>query len=238
MTASLRSVCAALGVLLSCGCTATPLPEPPAATVDFSRIHSPEISPTTTRIDLVGDPGAGPPGKMLRVTNLDTGDPPVDVVIAGDGSFEISLPGEALDELRFHTRAGRERDLPADFVPGVGPVPDPARIDCILLAPLQQQDFGFVSSGGTPAVHTITLRNECAAAVSVTAAYLRRASTAFAVGAGAPTLPLELGPAQNLSWTLELSPASPGDVEEIFFVELTAQGEAARYPITLYGDGT
>jgi hypothetical protein len=238
MTTSLRWLCATLAVVLGCGCTATPLPEPPAATVDFSRIHSPEISPTTTSIGLVGDPGAGPPGKTLRVTNLDTQDPPVDVVIAADGSFEISLPGEALDELRFHTRAGRERDLPADFVPGVGPVPDPARVDCLLLLPLLQQDFGFVASAGTAAVHTVTLRNECAVSVSVTAARLRRASAAFAIGAGAPSLPLELAPGQNLSWTLELVPVSPGDVEEIFFVELTAQGEPARYPVTLYGDGT
>jgi hypothetical protein len=234
-----RSVCAtALGAALACGCTATPLPEPPAATIDFSRVESPEVSPASNMITLTGDPGAGPPGKMLRVTNLDTEDPPVDVVIAGDGSFQISLPGSALDELRFHTRVGRERDLPADYVVGGGPVPDPARIGCVLLAPLQQQDFGFVSSGGAPAVHTLTLRNECAESLSVTAAALRRASTVFAFGAGAPTLPLDLAPGDNLAWPLEFSPSSAGDAEEIFLVELTYQGEPARYPITLYGDGT
>ena len=228
----------ALGAMLGCGCTATPLPEPPAAAIDFSRVTTPEVSPATNVITLTGEPGAGPPGKALRVTNLDTDDPAVEVVIAADGSFQISLPGSALDELRFHTRAGRERDLPADYVVGVGPIADPERIDCVLLTPLQQQDFGFVSIGGAPAVHTITLRNECAGSLSVTAAAPRRASTVFALGAGAPVLPLDLTPGENLSWTLEFSPSSVGDAEEIFFVEVAAEGEPARYPLTLYGDGT
>jgi len=83
----------------------------------------------------------------------------------------------------------------------------------------------------------VTLRNECTDIVQVTAARLRRAEPAFAIGAGAPTLPHDLAPSESLAWSLELAPLTAGDAEEIFLLELTHLELSVRYPITLYGDG-
>ena len=102
-------VAAALACPLACGCTATPLPEPPAETINFDRIAWPAIHPETNIIDINGQPGAGPAGYTLRVTNLEDQEPFVDAEIADDGSFSVSLPGFMLDELRFHPRLGRDR---------------------------------------------------------------------------------------------------------------------------------
>jgi hypothetical protein len=227
----------AASCLFGASCMATPVPEPPAATLDFGRIHSPEVAPTTNVIGIVGEPGAGPAGHTLRVTNLDEQGAPVDVVIAGDGSFELEIAGDQADELRFHTRLGRARGIPVDIVWAEALIAEPARVDCLELVPLQQQDFDFVDVGAPAAVRTVELRNDCGETVPITAARLRRSASAFAIGADAPMLPAELAPGAALSWTLELAPAAAGDVEEIFFLELEYDASSVRYPITLFGDG-
>jgi hypothetical protein len=218
------------------GCTATPVPEPPAATsLDFGRIHGPEVAPTTNVIGIVGEPGAGPPGHTLRVTNLDLAEAPVDVLIGPDGSFALEIVGGQGDELRFHTRQGRVRAAPVDIVWSEAQIVAPERVDCLELVPLQQQDFDVVGVG-VPAERTISLDNGCGEAVTVTGARLRRLGSPFAIGPDAPLLPAELAPDEALGWTLGLAAAEPGDVEEIWFLELVVDGDAVRYPITLFGD--
>jgi hypothetical protein len=228
---------AALAGALACGCTATPLPEPPAETLNIDRIHAPEYSPATTIIEIVGDPGAGPPGHTLRVTNLDNDNPPVDVVIAGDGSFAVSLSGDLVDELRFQTRSGRDRAQPIDMIWGSRTVMPAARIECVQPEPLQQQDFELVTVGGSAASRTIVVRNDCPDSVEVTAAGLRSVDSAFALGNPEILLPLSIDPAAEATWTIDFAPAEMGDAEEIFFLQLSTGGEQERYPITLYGDG-
>lgn len=228
---------AALAGPLACGCTATPLPEPPAETLDFGRIHGPEASPTTTVIGIVGEPGAGPPGHTLRVTNLDGTDPPVDTVIADDGSFEISVPGDQVDELRFHTRLGRDRAVPVDVSWGSQTVLPAARIACAALEPLQQQDFGFVDTGAAPASRSFVLRNECPTSLEVTVVASRTTGSPFSLGAPEVVLPLGIAPNDTATWTVDFAPSDVGDAEEILFFHVTVGDEQARYPITLYGDG-
>ena len=233
---SLRIVVAAVSLLWA-GCSATPVPEPPAATLDFGRIHGPDVMPATTVIEIIGDPGAGPPGHVLRVTNLDDVQAPVDAVIAADGSFSLSIAGDQSDELRFHTRVGRTRDLPVDLVWSPAHVVAPNRIDCVDLVPLQQQDFGLSDVGGAPVTRTVALHSSCPDPVRVDAARLRRDGSPFAIATGAPALPANVASGADLGWTLDLSAAQVGDTEEIIFLEITHGEAAARYPVTLFGDG-
>lgn len=233
----LRLTAAALAGVIACGCTATPLPEPPAETLDFGRIHGPEVSPTTTTIGIIGEPGAGPPGHVLRVTNLDRTDAPVDATIAEDGSFELALPGQQGDELRFHTRLGRDRALPVDVSWGSASILPAARIECVALEPLQQQDFGFAATSVPAVSQTLVLRNECPTSVEVTAVDFRRPSADFALGTPAVVLPLGIAPDDEAGWSIEFAPTGVGDAEEILFIHLTVAEAQARYPITLYGDG-
>lgn len=228
---------ALLASLLGSACLATPVPEPPADALDFGLIHSPEVSPATNVIAITGEPGAGPAGHMLRVTNLDGDGAPVDVAIGADGSFSLEIAGGQGDELRFHTRFGRTRAEPSDIVWSAAEVADPERVACLTLVPLQQQDFGFAALGAAPTVQTLSLHNGCDASVTVTGARLRRTGSDFALGSSAPTLPADVAPGDGLSWPLELVATSVGDREEIFFLELTYEGSPVRYPITLYGDG-
>jgi hypothetical protein len=235
--ASTRTIALAFASLLGAGCTATPIPEPPADALDFNLIHGPEVSPTTNMVQIIGEPGAGPGGQVLRVTNLDDVQAPIDVDIAADGSFSLQIAAGQNDELRFHTRDGRNRAAPVDIIWSRAELVTPERIACLVLVPLQQQDFGFVDVGAAPAVHTFSLQNDCQQTVQVTAARLRRTVSDYAVGAGAPPLPSDVAPGEGLSWDLELVPTDTGDTEEIFLLELSHDGSVVRYPITLFGDG-
>jgi hypothetical protein len=66
---------------------------------------------------------------------------------------------------------------------------------------------------------------------------MRTTGSAFALEAPEVVLPRSIAPDDEASWTIGFAPTDTGDAEEIFFVDLTVNGEQARYPITLYGDG-
>jgi hypothetical protein len=206
--------------------------------LQFDRIHGPEVYPTTTIIEIIGDPGAGPPGHVLRVTNLDSDGPAVETTIAEDGSFQLQLSGDGgADELRFQTRLGRERDEPFDVDWSTLTVLPPERIPCVELEPLQQQDFGFVRVGAAPGTETIVVRNACSSDVELTAAGMRTPGSRYSIRADSVVVPTTVLPSGEESWFIEFSPTAVGPAEQIFFIELTVDGEPARYPITLYGDG-
>jgi hypothetical protein len=213
------------------------MPEPPAEQLDFAKIGGPEVQPAMNVITAIGQPGAGPPGHVLRVTNLDDVQAPSDVVIADDGSFEISVPGENGDELRFHTRDGRERDEPIDVIWNYGFTLS-ERIDCVTLTPPLQRDYGLVEVGGTPVINTVVLRNECAETVQVTAVRFRTAAGDYSFEASNPVPPVDVVPDDTRAWYVVFSPAQIGDSESIVFVEVTTPEGADRYPITVFGDGT
>lgn len=228
---------ALLASAIAWGCSATPLPEPPAEALDFARIHGPEVSPATNVIEIVGEPGAGPPGRVLRVTNLDRTDPPVDTPIADDGSFALSVAGGMWDELRFHTRYGRDRDEPVDLVWATGtPIPA-ARIPCVQPVPLQQRDFGFAPAGGAPVSGTVTLHNDCPTSVEVTGAGLRHTGSAFTIGTTEIEPPQGMAPGEEARLSIDFAPTAVGDAEAILLLQLRLDDEEARYPVTLYGDG-
>lgn len=219
------------------GCTATPMPEPPAEQLDFGKIHGPTVYPATTIVTVVGDPGSGPPGHTLRLTNLDESQAPSDVVIAADGSFEVSVSGGMEDELRFHLRDRQIRDEPVDAIWGDAGLEASARIDCVELTPPLQLGYGTVELGGDPVTQAVEVRNGCSEALQITDVRFRSGGP-FTLEPTAPIPPVDIAPDETQSWSVIFTPGQLGDAEQILFLEIDVAADSARFPITLYGYGT
>lgn len=210
-------------------CVSTPIPQPPPDSLDIGKIVLPDTWPTTTALSFSGRPGAAPPNSRLRVTNLDTDVPPVEVDVAGDGSFQVTISFSLEDELRLQVRTVEERQPPIDVVLGdIGFEPAP-RVDCFT-APLEV-DLGAVSAGGT-ADAAIVLDNDCADDAQIDAAFFRTDDPSF-VFVGAPPSSVPAGAEADLD--TRFAPTAAGDAEEIVLVELVVDGSAVRYPVTLFG---
>src|SRR5262245_14243807 len=91
---------------VTAACTATPIPQPPPENLDVGKIRFPATSPTTNAVQFFGDPGAAPPNSIIRVTNLETTDPPSAIEVQDDGSFNATISADVDDELRFQVRLG------------------------------------------------------------------------------------------------------------------------------------
>ncbi len=220
-----------LTAIVGVGCNATPIPQPPPENLDVGKIAFPETWPTTNGVPFFGHPGAAPPHSVLRITNLDTADPPYVVEVAGDGSFSATISAEIDDELRFQVRLADERKTPIDLLYLGGAFEASARIACFSVA--LETDLGAVAPGDTSTA-TVTLENDCDADADVDTVTLRTLETTFAVvGAPPATVPAQSSVVLDVSF----SPESVGETEEVLLITVQIDGEDARYPVTLFGAG-
>ncbi len=229
-------------VLASTACSgprdATPMPEPPS--MDLSKVR-PDMeivgeaigtdSTLTTIIPLEGQPGAAPPGSVLLVTPLDTALAPVAQSVEQDGSFnEFTVPGEMGDELRFQVVLGEERGTPQDAY-YIGPSPTEPyltpslRHDCLDLQP------GYEVTFRDTGVAMLTLSNGCDAEITVANARSRTASPGSRTSTA---LPLTIAAGGSVSLSLEYQGSAFESSEDTLFFDITLEGRAIRYPITLF----
>lgn len=216
---------------LSAACTATPIPLPPPENLDVGKIVFPESWPATTGIMFSGEPGAAPPNSIIRVTNLETMDPPAAIQVASDGSFEASLNAELDDELRFQVRVGDERKPPIDLVYIGGDFAPAERIDCFTAS--VELGFGSVANGSS-ADATIQFTNDCPADALISPVVFRTGDAAFTLG---PETPTDIPANTSAGFVLTFTPAVAGDAEEVLLFGVEIDGESARYPVTLFGAG-
>jgi len=228
--ARLMAATASLAAALAQGCSISPMPEPPAEqpTVDLGSVTTKLPHGTNEPVTVEGGPGAAsPPGAIVRVFNLDTADPPAESVVGSDGSFTIELNLDVGQEGRIQVLAETQRSSPIDFV-AVGNGQPPALAtrplaDCLLLEPALELDAAMGSA--------VTVSSQCPSAVTIDSPVVRRLVPGFQVGTGG-SWPAVLGSGDSLSVSVEFQ-ASPGTLEEIFFIQAAAPQQDRR-PVTVF----
>jgi len=228
-------------VLTSTACSgprdATPMPEPPS--MDLSKLGpgvrgdgGAEVTPSTTAISLVlrGEPGFAPPRSELLVTHLDGGTAPTAISIREDGSFEDTVYGDYGDEFRFQLVVNDRRGEPVDafyLVPATGqPYFSPSiRHDCVSLRP------GFEVTFEDMGVSPLALDNDCGGEVTVANA---RSRTGAAGSRTSTPLPLAVPAGGSATLSLQYQGSAFGSSEDTLFFDVTLDGRAIRYPITLF----
>jgi hypothetical protein len=221
---------ALVSALCALGCSgprdATPLPEPPALNPDRIGITV-GLIPATTTIWITAAPNAAPANALVRVTNLESTGPTISTTAMANGSFEIRVPGEVGDELRFQALVGAERSPPIDLI-YVNEAPTgfrmSARHSCVSLSP--GFELLFASAGS----QELTLRSTCAGTLSVANPRQRRPLAAFSLETA---LPLDVSAGGTGSLSVAFSGATAAEVEDTLFVDVTNDGVTLRYPITL-----
>jgi hypothetical protein len=222
----------AIWLLLCAGAAcATPVPQPPPENLDVGKIVIPEAQPATTGVDIYGSPGAAPPNSLIRVTNLETTDPPSIILVNDDGSFHAGLSAELEDELRFQVRIGDDRKPPIDLVFLGGGFAFGERIDCFRVA--LETGFGTIPAGVESST-TVVLDNQCAVDAEVDSMFLRTKDPTFGVTAEPPAI-VAAGTSELVDVTF--APGGAGEVEEVLLIGVTIDGQAVRYPVTLFGAG-
>jgi hypothetical protein len=216
--------------LCALGCSgprdATPLPEPPALNPDRIGITV-GLIPATTIIWITAAPSAAPANALVRVTNLDSTDPTVSTTALANGAFEIRVPGEAGDELRFQALVGEQRSLPVDLIYApattTGFMSSP-RHSCVSLSP------GFELLFGSAGSQELSLHSTCAGNVGIANPRQRRELPAFSL---VTPLPLDVSPGATGTLGVAFSGANAAEVEDTLLFDVTSDGATLRYPITL-----
>lgn len=216
---------------LTAACTATPIPLPPPENLDVGKIVFPEAWPATNGIVFSGEPGAAPPNSVIRVTNLETMDPPAAIQVASDGSFEASIGAELDDELRFQVRIGDERKPPIDLVYIGGGFARGERIDCFTAS--IELGFGDVATGSSGDA-TIEIANTCPGDAQISPVVFRTGDAAFTLG---PETPTDIPANSSAGFVITFTPATAGAADEILLLGVQIDGASARYPVTLFGSG-
>jgi len=219
------------------GCTATPLPEPPAFAPDLTRIapgETREVGPQVERasyVDFVGEAGAADPSSTVRVTNLDTDDESVAAQVQEDGSFAIAVMVKIGNELRFESVRGGVRSAPSDGVVGSEfLLQSSPRFECVRLLTGNSLDFGETAPGSESA-RSWTARNECATEITAANPTWRLDRLGFSVEFTSAVVPA----GGEFTIPIKFSPAASGNAEDVLFVDLELGDERIRYPVTVYG---
>jgi hypothetical protein len=226
--------------LLASACgpgVATPMPEPPTATVfDLGEVNKQEVTPVHQPENndhhvIVGASGAVPAGAVVRVTNLDSMLPVSADSATDQGSFQVVVVVLDGQELRFEWVLGERRSAPAD---AIFVRPDPAsrvfqlmpspRFECLRLEPGVALDF----PADGPA--TLSVHNDCASPVTLENPRSRLTLPDFALP---DTLPLEVAPGASAELVTDFTRAAAGLREDVLLLDVTLDAETLRYPITL-----
>ncbi len=218
--------------LVSAGCVATPVPEPPL--LDPPKTELVDVNYTRgDKYQLTGNRGSATENALIWVVNLDSLDPPVLATITDDGSFVVTVEGEIGHELRLQVRQGDARSEPVDtIIRDDGGLREVIRQDCLSLEPAFDLDFGTVTvSETTPGF--IEVSNRCGVELTIDDLRLRVEPAPFFINTAPPLSIPDRGAA-----TIELgfTPGGPGQLEEILFLELSAPFTERR-PVTLIGVG-
>ena len=226
------AVLAASAGLCSASCepgVATPVPEPP--TLNLARVGPPAMESTAQPLNgvhIYGLSGAAPSGALVRVTNLDGTDPPSTVNVQPDGSFDVVVNVTSGQELRFDWLRGAERGEPQDarFITMPSPfhLEPSQRFDCVKLTPGFSVDFGLALT------QTLLVENECASSITLAAPRARLGLPDFALETA---LPIDIEPGLETTLGLTFTRAQTTAREDTLFFDVTRDGVAIRYPITL-----
>jgi hypothetical protein len=229
-----RGLCPWLAVVAALlgSCTATPLPEPPAAGPDLGRVTAEEsVGPLSNpegavQVSFVGGPGAADPGSALRVTNLDDAGPATATRVESDGSFRISVVLQVGNELRFETVRDGTRSAPSDALAqeDFELLPSP-RFDCVEVSPGLSLRVDAGGSGEW------TVRNQCETPIQAAPASFRRGDRGFGV---ADSGPLTVPPGSSRSFRILADEGVTPGTEDVWFVNLSVGDETVRYPLTIY----
>lgn len=221
---------AVLSVLLG-SCTATPLPEPPAAAPDLGRVTAAEsVGPLSSeegaiQVSFVGGAGAADPSSTLRVTNLDASGPATATRVGRDGSFRIDVLLHVGDELRFETVRDGTRSSPSDALAQEDGLLASSRFECVQVTP----GLSLRVDGGES--RDWTVRNECDGPILAAPAGFRVGDRGFAV---ADSAPLTVAPGASQRFRIIADDTVTAGAEDVWFVNLSVGGETVRYPVTIY----
>lgn len=225
-------VLAAVTALLLLACSsprgATPMPEP--LSIDPNRFPNIVVANSDRFVEAIsGDTGAAPSRALVRLTNLDSASDSLTTVADAQGRFYLDL-GELVrtgDELRLQAVRDGERGPPLDLQtdPFVAPS---ERHGCVGVFPGSELVF-------TAARAELEFTNLCVSDVSIANARTRLGAAEFR--GVAPELPLVLQPNESARVEVLLDLESGAELEEILFLDVTAEGRALRYPVTLYFPG-
>ena len=160
--------------ILAATCVVSPQPEPPS--IDAERITvaltslDPE-DPDPDTVTLTGAEGAASPaGSVLSLIDIDDVRAWTEIIIQTDGSFQVTFRGRPGHELRLQIATDSARSAPLHMVVPdedgpVVPVSNPLGA-CLFIAPSSDVDVGDVALGDV-GMQTVTVRNECDAAVEI-----------------------------------------------------------------------
>jgi hypothetical protein len=214
--------------LAACGPgAATPMPEPPS--IDVSRVASAEDAVAQLGgpmpIQLIGDVGAATPSSTVRVLNLDDLREAVATTADAEGRFALAVIANAGDELRFEasTKDGFSAPVDARVMDDLSGIAISRRPDCLAL------ESGYALELTPGKTGSVRLMNECDGEVSVDDVRLRRGDAGFSI---ASATPFALSPGASTSVDVQLTPGST-PTQDVLFLELTVEGQAARYSVSL-----
>ncbi len=218
-------------------CIVSPQPLPPLVpTIDVAKLSLVSSSPDVV---LHGDPGAVTPKSTftaLGFTSTETNS----VVVAADGSFDLTLTMDAAQLYRLEAALDGERSAPIDIeapstaVDGNSLVPaTPAYADCLTVAPSLVEDRGDVEAGQSEPF-AVQLQNGCAEELIVDDIQLANGSAGFKLSTAAP-LSVPAGEVRAISLAFE--PSKEGGFQDVLVLHLggSAPGFIA---VTLRGRGT
>jgi hypothetical protein len=214
-------------LLFGASCVLSPKPEPPMATIDVGEVF---LDPPTygTARTIKGGPGAvEPAGAILRATNLDSDFPVVQREVEDDGSFELTIELEFIDEseIRLQVIDDEVRSDPVDVVLSLDDnsieLAQRALDDCLILDPSLELDLEESES--------IAVSNDCGEDVVLEPPRLRRAFPGVQVGAE-HSWPLVLGDGESIEMSVDFEPDSDGEL--VVFLEASSP-ESDRRPVTL-----
>lgn len=222
----------AASIGLACGPGgASPIPQPPIMAVPIDAVTTvpPKVGPGG-RPELPAisvQAGALPINAQLSVTNLDNTEPPTIASAEADGSFVLPLDFNPGDELRLEVLRGDERSLPTDlFVNDLFELAAPLRLDCVEVDPQLSAQLSSDQPAGS-----LAISNHCAVDLLLDNGRLRSGLPDFSLQT---SLPLTVPAGETGTLEVSLSPQSTAPVADVLFVDVTADGDAVRYPITLW----
>lgn len=213
---------AVLGALPMPGCTATPLPDPPALEeVDLD----PMGTSTGDEVRIAGGPGAADPELTVHAVNLDSTDPPVTATAGPSGAFELVVSGNVGDVVRMQTvEDDGRRSTPVDVQVTDGPAMAVAPLlgECLRMD--RDVDAGAVEVSATE-TQAIEIVNDCDEEVVFGGASFRAPVDGLTLVSGPPAT---LAAGSRAGLAVEVAPAGAGPLEEVLLLAVDAPSSGRR----------
>jgi hypothetical protein len=221
------------------GCVVSPQPLPPIApSIDLSRVS---VSTTDTVIQIHGDPGAVTSDATLSALSATTNGQPAEVVVAKDGSFDVSLEADPANLYRMEAELDGIFSAPIDLsVPlALDAQRAPATVakapfaSCLVVDTGSVVDVGSVRVGDT-LPFAVQLQNGCSEDVVADDIHLRFGDAGFVVDTAAP---LTIPAGQLRAVSLRFVPTATTASEDLAVIHVTGS-EQGFLLVTVRGEGT